>query len=143
MTINIISIGKLAEEWRPLVEKYKRKVGFYSITNIIELKENKDKKKEIRIKKETQAILNAIPKGSDVILLSLKGKQYTSEEFTKFFERANITFVIGGSDGVDESLFSKKISFSKMTFPHQMFRVILLEQIFRAFSIKNNSKYHK
>ena len=73
MTINIISIGKLAEEWRPLVEKYKRKVGFYSITNIIELKENKDKKREIRIKKETEAILNAIPKGSDVILLSLNG----------------------------------------------------------------------
>ena len=143
MTINIISIGKLAEEWRPLVEKYKRKVGFYSITNIIELKESKEKKKEIRIKKETQAILNAIPKGSHLILLSLKGEQYTSEEFTKFFERANITFVIGGSDGVDESLFDKKISFSKMTFPHQMFRVILLEQIFRAFSIKNNSKYHK
>ena len=143
MTINIISIGKLAEEWRPLVEKYKRKVGFYSITNIIELKENKDKKREIRIKKETEAILKAVPKGSDVILLSLKGKQYTSEEFTKFVEKANITFVIGGSDGVDESLFSKKISFSKMTFPHQMFRVILLEQIFRAFSIKNNSKYHK
>lgn len=143
MTINIITVGKLATEWKPLVEKYKRKVGFYSFINIIELKEVKDNNVKIRIQKETDAILKAIPKGSDVILLSLRGKQYSSEEFTTFFEKSNITFVIGGSDGVDESHFAKKISFSKMTFPHQMFRMILLEQIFRAFSIKNNSKYHK
>ncbi len=85
---------------------------------------------------------------SKVILLSLKGKQVDSVSFSKLIEsytNQSITFVIGGSDGVCENYFDNalKLSFSQMTFPHQLFRIMLIEQVYRAFMILNNSKYHK
>ncbi|CRH56988.1 Ribosomal RNA large subunit methyltransferase H [Chlamydia trachomatis] len=67
----------------------------------------------------------------------------TSEEFSDLFIEDNLTFIVGGSNGVDESKFNNKISFSKMTFPHQMFRLMLIEQIYRGLAIKKNIKYHK
>jgi len=143
MKINIVAVGKLQKEFKSLFDSYVKKIEFYSALNIIEVKEINDKNIEIQKQKETELILNSIPKNSKVILCSLIGKQYTSPEFSKKFDEDNITFVIGGSHGVDESKFSEKINFSKMTFPHQMFRVMLIEQIFRGLAIKNGSKYHK
>ncbi|NQZ65780.1 MAG: 23S rRNA (pseudouridine(1915)-N(3))-methyltransferase RlmH [Mycoplasmatales bacterium] len=143
MKFNIVAVGKLSNEYEKIFNDYKKKINFYSSINVIELKEVKEKNIEIKKNKETEIILKAIPKNSKVIYCSTTGKQITSEEFSNFFKEDNITFVIGGSNGVDESKFENKLNFSKMTFPHQLFRVILIEQIFRAFSIMNNSKYHK
>ena len=143
MKINIIAVGKLSKEYKILFEDYKKKSEFYSKINMIELKDLRDENKEVQKSKETNLILNSIPKGSRAIYCSTKGKQKTSPEFSEMFHEDNITFIIGGSYGVDESKFDEKINFSKMTFPHQMFRIILIEQIFRGLSILNNSKYHK
>ena len=143
MKINIIAVGKLSPDYKKLFEDYKKKAEFYSKVNIIELKDMRDQNIDTQRKKETEEILKAIPKGSRAIYCSLKGKQETSVEFSERFHEDNITFIIGGSYGVEESAFPEKINFSKMTFPHQMFRVILMEQIFRGLSILNNSKYHK
>lgn len=143
MKLNIICVGKLQSDFKTLFDSYKKKISFWADLNIIELKEVNHDNIAVQKQKETELILNAIPKNSKVFLCSLKGKQYSSEEFSNFFEEDNLTFVIGGSHGVDESHFNQKINFSKMTFPHQMFRVMLIEQIYRGLSIKNNSKYHK
>lgn len=143
MKINIIAVGKLSKEFKTLFDDYKRKAEFYSKINLIELKDIRDDNVEVQKKKETELIINSIPKGSRVIYCSTKGKQKTSPEFSEMFHEDNITFVVGGSYGVDESKFNETINFSKMTFPHQMFRVMLMEQIFRGLSILGNSKYHK
>ncbi len=143
MKINIIAVGKLQKEFKSLFEDYAKKIGFYASLNVIELKEVNHKNIATQIEKETKLILDATQKNSKVILCSLKGKEYSSEKFSSFIDEDNLTFVVGGSHGVDESKFSTKIKFSNMTFPHQMFRVMLIEQIFRGLSIKHNSKYHK
>ena len=96
-------------------------------------------------------MMQAIKKDSYIICLDLKGKEFSSEDFSKKIENialnfnSSITFVIGGTLGLNEeilSLASEKICFSKMTFPHQLIRVFLLEQLFRAFKISNNETYH-
>ena len=143
MKVNIVSVGKLSKEWQGIFNDYVKKIRFYSEVNVIEVKEVNHKNIEVQIEKETELILKAIPKNSRVIQCSLKGKQVDSPTFSKYFEEDNITFVIGGSHGVDESKFKEKINFSKMTFPHQMFKVMLIEQIFRGFTIKTGKKYHK
>ena len=143
MKINVIAIGKLSKEFKVLYEDYKKKAEFYSKINMIELKDARESNVEVQKKKETEMIINVVPKGSRIIYCSTTGKQKSSIEFSKMFHEDNITFVIGGSYGVDESKFKETINFSKMTFPHQMFRVMLMEQIFRGLSILNNSKYHK
>ena len=143
MKINIIAVGKLQNDFKVLFDSYAKKLNFWADLNMVELKEVNHDNIEVQRGKETDLILNAIPKNSKVFLCSLKGKQYSSEEFSSFFDEDNLTFVIGGSHGVDETKFHNKINFSKMTFPHQMFRVMLIEQIYRGLSIKNNSKYHK
>ena len=101
--------------------------------------------------KECSNIANHIKKDSYIIALDLKGKQFTSEEFSSEIERisitsSHITFIIGGSLGLNHELLNQchqKICFSKMTFPHQLIRVFLLEQIFRAFKIANGETYHR
>ena len=101
--------------------------------------------------KECTKILNSIKKDSYVMALDLRGKQFTSEEFSKKIEDvpvkgfSNITFIIGGTLGLTQDVLNAAnefISFSKMTFPHQLIRVFLLEQVFRAFKISNNETYH-
>lgn len=144
MTINLIAVGKLEKDFQKLFDEYSKRIFAFSKFNLIEIKENTLKNLEVKKEKETLEILSKILKNSTVFLLSIKGKNYSSEEFSKLINNdANITFVIGGSNGVIESYFENKISFSKLTFPHQLFRVILIEQIYRAFTIKNNLKYHK
>ncbi|QJG66881.1 23S rRNA (pseudouridine(1915)-N(3))-methyltransferase RlmH [Mycoplasma phocoenae] len=144
MKLNIIAVGSLSKEYEVLYQQYLKKIKFFVDVNLIEIKEIKDNNKELRIKKETEMILKKIPKNSVVYYFSLNGTQYDSVSFSDLITNTdNLTFVIGGSDGVIESYFEKQINFSKMTFPHQLFRVMAIEQIYRAYAIKNNIKYHK
>ena len=129
----------------------------YCALNIIELQDeklpnkiNKSIIQEIK-NKESNKIIQAIPKDSYVFCLDLTGKQFESEEFSKKIENitlngcSHITFIIGGTLGLNDKILqivNEKISFSKMTFPHQLIRVFLLEQLFRAFKISNNETYH-
>ncbi len=156
--IKIICIGKLKEDYLKLaVNEYSKRLSKYCKLEIIELPDEKIPDKlnsniENEIKsKECNNIINHIKSDDYVIALDLKGIQYSSEEFSKQIEdiamiSSNITFVIGGSLGFSQNLLNlckKRICFSKMTFPHQLIRVFLLEQIFRSFKIQNSETYHR
>ena len=159
LKINIICIGKIKENYlKDAINEYVKRLSKYCNINIIEKKKKKipnnpSEKDSLIIKnKEGEKILNHLKKDSYIICLDLKGKQYTSEEFSKKLEEiplnhsSEVSFVIGGSLGIAKDVLDiadELISFSKMTFPHQLFRVLLLEQIFRAFKISNNEAYHK
>ena len=158
LTINIICIGKVKEKYlKDAITEYSKRLSKYCKLNILELSDEKIPDKlndsisnEIK-NKESNAILNHIKKDSYIICLDLTGKELSSEEFSKNIENlslqtSNITFVIGGSLGLSSDLLKKshqKICFSKMTFPHQLIRVFLLEQIFRGFKISNGETYHR
>lgn len=156
--INIICIGKIKESYlKDAINEYSKRLSKYCSLNIIELvdKPIPDKSNEtidMQIKQaESNDIINHLSKDSYKICLDLTGKQYTSEEFANkinniSLENSTIDLIIGGSLGMTDelkNLCNEKISFSKMTFPHQLFRVFLLEQLYRAFKINNNEKYHK
>ena len=158
LTFKIICIGKLKEDYlKSAVNEYCKRLSKYCKLEIIELPDEKipDKlnesiEKEIK-SKECENIANHIKDNQYVIALDLNGKEYSSEEFSKQIEdismiSSNITFVIGGSLGFSEEFLNsckKRICFSKMTFPHQLIRVFLLEQIFRSFKIQNGEIYHR
>ena len=159
MKISIICIGKLKEKyWVDAVAEYSKRISRFSDLEIVELKESRlpDKasvsdEEKVKIE-EGKEILSEIKSGSFVITLEIKGKALSSEELAQKISditlvgKSHITFVIGGSLGLSEDVSKRadfKLSFSKMTFPHQMMRVILLEQIYRAFKINNNETYHK
>ena len=150
--IKIICIGKIKETYlREAIEEYKKRISKYTQLEIIELEDYSFQDNKITLKKEKEKILKVINNKDYIITLEIEGKQMTSEEFASkidkiFIENSNITFIIGGSYGLDEEikkLSSFKLSFSKMTFPHQLFRLILLEQVYRAFKINNHEEYHK
>lgn len=144
--IKIICVGKIKEKYlSDLINDYKTRIGKYHKIEIIELKDSE-------INKESDEILDVIRLTDYNVLLDIKGEHFTSIEFSNFiqntFNNSNgtITFIIGGSNGVNDlvkSKVNKKISFSDMTFPHGLFRGILLEQIYRSFKILNNESYHK
>ena len=155
MNINIICIGKIKDKYinDGIAEFSKRMISFASL-NIIELKEyNKEDSVNISIEKESSEILRQISKSSSYnILLDLDGKEITSENMSKYIDDlknkgiSSINFIIGGSNGVNQELKNSvdmKLKFSHFTFPHQLMRLILLEQIYRWFAISNNIKYHK
>lgn len=158
LNINIICLGKIKEDYLKMaIAEYSKRLSKYCNLNIIELPDEKlpDKINDSIIseikQKECQKIINNIKKDSYVFALDLRGKQYSSEEFSKKIDNialnfnSTITFIIGGTLGLNEDVLSKcneKISFSKMTFPHQLFRVFLLEQIFRSFKISRGETYH-
>ncbi|MGX9358727.1 23S rRNA (pseudouridine(1915)-N(3))-methyltransferase RlmH [Mycoplasma sp. 2575] len=143
MKINLIAVGSLSSDIKKIYDSYLKKINFLATINLIEIKEIINDNIDIKIAKETKAILAKIPKSSKVFYLSLQGKQMSSEEFSNILIEDNLTFIIGGSNGVDETKFKNKICFSKMTFPHQLFRIMLIEQIYRGLAIKKNIKYHK
>ena len=158
LTINIICIGKLKEKFfKDAVNEYSKRLSKYCKLNIIEISDEKipDKLNDTLIQdiksKECNNIIKHIKKDSYVIALDLTGKQYYSEEFSKEIDNlslitSNITFIIGGSLGLTNdvlSLSNNKICFSKMTFPHQLIRIFLLEQLFRSFKISNGETYHR
>ena len=159
MNIRIICIGKLKESyWRDAVTEYSKRLSSYCDLEIVELKEarlpaNAGFAEEEQVKlTEGRDILSKIDKNDFVISLEIKGKSQSSEAFAAKLKylalsgKSTIDFVIGGSLGLSSEVSARadmKLSFSDMTFPHQMIRVILLEQIYRAFKINKNEPYHK
>ena len=158
ININIICVGKLKEDYlKNAISEYSKRLSKYSNLNIIELQDEKlpnkinDTIKEEIKKKEGEKIISQIKKDSYTMVLDLKGKEMTSEDFSKKIDNigvngfSTINFIIGGTLGLSSEVIEKAnelVSFSKMTFPHQLIRVFLLEQIFRAFKISNNGTYH-
>ena len=158
LSIQIICIGKIKEPYlKDAIGEYSKRLSKYCNLNITELPDEKlpaqlnASNLQIVKEKECTKILQTIKKDSYVICLDLKGKQLTSEEFSEKLEQialncnSSITFIIGGTLGLTEDVLAasnEKICFSKMTFPHQLIRVFLLEQLFRAFKISNHETYH-
>ncbi len=157
--IKIICVGKLKEKYLvDGVKEYVKRIGGYSKINIIELNDEKipDKASALEEKvikeKEGKKILDKIAADEYLILLDVSGKLLSSEEMASHMEqcfvsgKSKITFVIGGSLGHEQEILSRanlRLSFSKMTFPHQLMRLILVEQIYRSFKIMKNETYHK
>ena len=150
--INIVCVGNLKDkEYISLAEEYQKRLSRFAKINIIELKE-KNSLSNINqiIESETADILQNIDM-SKTVLLDKDGELVSSPELASFVDKwsnnnSELTFVIGGSYGVSDYLRKnalKKISFGRMTFPHRLARIMLLEQIYRAFTINNNISYHK
>ncbi len=144
--IKIICIGKIKEKYlTDGINDYLKRLTKYHKIELIELKDSD-------IKKEKEEILKVLNKDSYIISLAIEGKEYKTIELSEKIDnlltngKSNITFIIGGSDGIDEeikNISNELLSFSKLTFPHGLFRLILLEQIYRIFKIQNNETYHK
>lgn len=156
--IDIICVGKLKEKYlKDAIDEYSKRLSKYCFLNIIELLDeklpsNESEKLLYEVKcKECERISSHIKKDNYTIALDLTGKELSSEEFSKKIDNislinSNITIIIGGSLGMTNEFLNtvnEKICFSKMTFPHQLIRVFLLEQLFRAFKISNNETYHR
>ena len=147
--IKIICVGKIKETYfKDALKEYEKRLSKYTKLEIIELPDySYDEKKEVV--EEGKNILNKINEKDFVVTLEINGKNLSSEELSDFINKnisRSITFVIGGSNGLSSSVLDRsdyRLSFSKLTFPHQLFRVILLEQIYRSFKIINNEAYHK
>ena len=143
--IKILCVGKIKEAYlRDAINEYQKRLTKYTK---LEIKEGMDSNK----KQEKDYYKKHIQEKDFVITLEIEGKEYDSIQFSKELEKiemknSNIVFIIGGSEGLDEEIKNRsnlKLSFSKMTFPHQLFRLILLEQLYRAYKIRNNETYHK
>ncbi len=157
--ITVIAVGKIKEKYfADAILEYLKRLGRYCNLNIVEVKDEPtpdnptEREKAMVLEKEGAKIAEKIPKSGCVVALCIEGREYDSVGFSDFIEKAsiegggNITFIIGGSMGISEEIKRRanyKISFSRMTFPHQLMRVILLEQTYRAFNISNGGKYHK
>lgn len=144
--IKIICFGSIKELYlKELISDYEKRINKYHKLEIIELKDDND------IKKETNSLLKVFNQKEYNIALCIDGKSYDSVDFANHLDNlfnynSVVTFVIGGSNGLDESVIrmcKEKISFSAFTFPHGLFRGILLEQIYRSLKINNNEAYHK
>lgn len=159
MNITIIGVGKIKEKFmQEGIKEYSKRLSRYCKLKILEVADESApenlSKKEIEIikEKEGKRIYEKLPNNSYIISLDIKGKNFSSEEFSNKIEDItlgginDITFIIGGSLGLSEEILNKsnlKLSFSKMTFPHQLMRMILLEQIYRGFRIMKGEPYHK
>lgn len=154
MAFTIICVGKIKEDYiKKGVEDYTKRISHYMKISFIEIPdEDCDSNPAAAILKEGEKILKKIPSGSFVIVLDAGGKQFSSEELAAELEniftlgKNNICFIIGGSAGISKEVKTKAdlmISFSRMTFPHQLFRLILLEQLYRGCKINHNETYHK
>lgn len=159
MQIDIICVGKVKEQYlRDAIAEYSKRLGRYCKLNILEVADEKTPEHasegmERQIKaKEGERIAKHIKPGAYVIALAIDGQQVTSEGFARKIDQlgiqgvSHIQFVIGGSIGMDDAILRQanyKLSFSKMTFPHQLMRVILLEQVYRAYKINAHEPYHK
>ena len=153
--INVVCVGKIKEKYiKEGINEFLKRLSKYIKLKIIELAEEDDNKGiENAINSETERIINAISKKnySYNVLLDLKGKMLDSEEMAQKIEEismisSEINFIIGGSNGVNDNLrkiVDFRLCFSPMTFPHQLMRLILTEQLYRWVSINNNIKYHK
>ena len=157
--ISLIVVGKIKENSiKELLAEYEKRLSRFCDISIVEIEDEQelsDSKKDIDkvVNIESEKIIQKLAKSNDYkILLDISGKELGSIELAEKISNIinvlnkNITFIIGGSNGVSDELKDKvdyRLSFSKLTFPHQLFRVILLEQIYRSFKIINKEKYHK
>ena len=158
MNITVLAVGSLKESYlREGCSEYIKRLSAFSKVKVIEVNEEKcgDNPSLAQIdnvlEKEGKRLIGKVPKGACVITLCIEGKEYDSPSFSRLIENisqksSHICFIIGGSYGLSDevkALSAYKLSFGRMTLPHQLARMVLLEQIYRAFSISNNSKYHK
>jgi len=159
VNIAIISVGKLKEKYLKMgIEEYTKRLGSYAKIDLVEVADEKapenlsDADMEIVKKKESDRILGKIGADVYVIALAIEGKMKTSEQLAADIEslmtygRSKVAFVIGGSLGLHEEVMKRadeKLSFSKMTLPHQLMKLVLVEQVYRAFRIIKNEPYHK
>lgn len=159
ISVQILAVGKVKERWmREACAEYIKRLGFWSRVSVIEVDEYRltDNPSIAQIaeciEKEGKRILEKVPKNSRLVAMCIESKPFSSEQFASWIAKSaaegagSLTFVIGGSYGLSEEVKSRAsllLSMSKMTFPHQLARVLLLEQIYRAFSINANAKYHK
>ena len=155
VNVNIICVGKIKEKYIKMgMDEFLKRMNLYAKIKIVELKEDgNDTDRERSIARESAEIIKMAEKHKGFnILLDIGGKKLSSEQMAKEIERltvrgiSTLNFIIGGSYGVSEEvrkISGLKLSFSDMTFPHQLMRLILLEQVYRWFSILGNSKYHK
>lgn len=159
MKIKIVTVGKLKEKYlKDGIAEYSKRISRFAKLEMIELADEKtpDKASEIENQKilETEGarILSKIGERDFVLVLAIEGKTFSSEEFSKQFEEASIkgystlTFIIGGSLGLEASVKNRanlSVSFGRLTLPHQLMRLVLVEQIYRAFTIQQGSPYHK
>lgn len=159
MKITLITVGKIKEKYlKDAIAEYTKRLSKYCKLDVVEVSDEKtpDNASEIveeQIRsKEGERILKYIKDDAYVITLEIKGKQLTSEELADKIDKlgiqgtSHIVFIIGGSIGLGQEVLNRSnyaLSFSKMTFPHQLMRVILLEQIYRSYRIINNEPYHK
>lgn len=159
MNISIIAVGKVKEKYLVSgIEEYLKRLTPYAKVTITEIKEeqapeNLSPNEMNQIKdREGERILAAIKPDTTVIALAIEGKQLSSEELAKLLDdyatygKSNVAFIIGGSLGLSDAVLKRadfKLSFSRMTFPHQLMRLILVEQVYRAFKIVRGEPYHK
>ena len=150
--IKIITVGNIKEQYlKDAIEEYSKRIKKYTNLEIIEVKDEGLVEAEKAISLEGLKINKHINPKDYIISMEIDGKELTSIEFSQkldqiLIENSNITFIIGGSYGLSQDIKNKAklhLSFSKMTFPHQLFRVMLLEQIYRSYKIINNESYHK
>ena len=150
--IKIICVGKIKEKYlKDAIDEYTKRISKYTKLNLIEVKDyDYDDINKVLISEKEQ-IEKYIDSKDYLITLEIEGKQISSEQLARKLDEtltinSNITFVIGGSYGIDKSIKARAnyhLSFSTLTFPHQLFRVLLLEQIYRSYKINNNESYHK
>lgn len=153
MDVNIIVIGKIKENYiNDGIKEYLKRLKSFANVKIIELKEYTYSDMSKNLKEEAKQIFSQIKEDDYLVTLEIEGKHYNSEEFSSFISNhytyfsKPLFFLIGSSDGLSEEVRNRsnmKVSFSRMTFPHQLMRLIFIEQLYRAFTIINNQKYHK
>ena len=154
MRLTVIAVGRLKERyWREAADEYLKRLGPYATVRVAEIDDRDSGRDEARALAEEGAdILRAIPEGAHVITLEIGGKQRSSEQFAARLSelaldgRSSVAFVVGGSVGLSADVLARadeRMSFGAMTLPHNMARVVLLEQIYRAFRINRGEPYHK
>lgn len=150
--IKILCVGKIKETFfKEAIFEYSKRLSKYTTLQIIEVDDINHDNINIILDREKELLMKHIAPKDYVLTLEIEGKQLSSLEFSKKIEElqiynSNIVFIIGGSYGLHQQIKDRadyKLSFSKLTFPHQLFRIILLEQIYRAYKIINNESYHK
>lgn len=159
MKITILTVGKIKEKyWKLAIDEYSKRLGRYCKLEIVEVEDEKtpdgasDSVEDLIKEKEAEKLFKYIKDDAYVVTLEIQGKMLDSVEFSEKIEQlgvrgtSHIQFVIGGSLGLHSTILKRSnyaLSFSKMTFPHQMMRVVLLEQIYRSYRIMNHEPYHK
>jgi len=145
--IKLICVGRLKEpHYQAAAAEYMKRLSRYGRTETAEIRECTDKNPEVAKRKEAELILERIPQSSYVVALDRSGRQRTSEEFSKLLKMENVAFIIGGPVGLSQEVLDESdavLSLSELTFPHQLARILLLEQIYRAATILEGGPYHK